>query len=225
MTKAINLDWNAIHTVFLDMDGTLLDLHFDNHFWLEHVPLRYAEKQKMPLKEAKKEIARVTKEKEGTLDWYCLRYWSKRLDLDIVALKHEISDRIAIRSNVEHFLQFLKNHTAKVVLLTNADRDSVNIKFSYVPIASYFDQIISSHDFNMAKEEAGFWDKLAEQEDFDPEHSLFIDDNLEVLREAKAHGIKYLLAIKHPDSQQAPKDTQEFVGIECFSQIVQSSNE
>ena len=219
MLKPITLDWNAIHTVFLDMDGTLLDLHFDNHFWLEHVPLRYAEKHQMPLDAAKDEVARMTKEKEGTLDWYCLSYWAKRLDLDIVALKHEISDRIAIRSNVEHFLQFLKDHTAKVVLLTNADRDSVAVKFSYAPIASYFDQIISSHDFGMAKEEAGFWDKLAEQEDFDPEHSLFIDDNLDVLREAKAHGVKHLLAIKRPDSQQAAKDTQEFEGIECFSQI------
>ncbi|HBT55971.1 MAG TPA: haloacid dehalogenase, partial [Pseudomonas sp.] len=32
------LNWNAIDTVLLDMDGTLLDLHFDNHFWLEHMP-------------------------------------------------------------------------------------------------------------------------------------------------------------------------------------------
>ena len=36
------LDWQDIHTVLLDMDGTLLDLHFDNHFWLEHLPKRYA---------------------------------------------------------------------------------------------------------------------------------------------------------------------------------------
>ncbi|MCP4043692.1 MAG: haloacid dehalogenase, partial [Gammaproteobacteria bacterium] len=34
------INWNSIHTVLLDMDGTLLDLHFDNQFWLEHVPLR-----------------------------------------------------------------------------------------------------------------------------------------------------------------------------------------
>jgi FMN phosphatase YigB (HAD superfamily) len=33
------LDWQEIKTVFLDLDGTLLDLHFDNHFWLEYVPV------------------------------------------------------------------------------------------------------------------------------------------------------------------------------------------
>jgi len=221
MHKPISLDWNSIHTVFLDMDGTLLDLHFDNHFWLEHVPLRFAEKQDISLHEAKQEVTRVTKEKEGTLDWYSLSYWAERLDLDIVGLKHEISDRIAIRANVEKFLEFLNQHTAKVVLLTNADRDSVNLKFGYAPLEKYFDQIISSHDFGIAKEEKGFWDKLAEQEDFDPQHSLFIDDHLGVLREAKAHGVKHLLAIHQPDSQQIKKDTEEFLGIECFSQLLQ----
>ena len=38
-----SLPWSDIDTVLLDMDGTLLDLHFDNHFWLEHLPQRYAE--------------------------------------------------------------------------------------------------------------------------------------------------------------------------------------
>ena len=36
--------WNQLDTVLLDMDGTLLDLHYDNYFWLEHVPRRFSEK-------------------------------------------------------------------------------------------------------------------------------------------------------------------------------------
>ena len=31
-------DWAHIDTVLLDLDGTLLDLAYDNHFWLEIVP-------------------------------------------------------------------------------------------------------------------------------------------------------------------------------------------
>ncbi|MEK9134555.1 MAG: haloacid dehalogenase, partial [Pseudomonadota bacterium] len=27
--------WNNLDTLLLDLDGTLLDLHYDNHFWLE----------------------------------------------------------------------------------------------------------------------------------------------------------------------------------------------
>ncbi len=30
------LDWDSIDTVLVDMDGTLLDLNFDNVFWREH---------------------------------------------------------------------------------------------------------------------------------------------------------------------------------------------
>ena len=33
------IDWTRIDTILLDMDGTLLDLGFDNFFWREHVPL------------------------------------------------------------------------------------------------------------------------------------------------------------------------------------------
>jgi putative hydrolase of the HAD superfamily len=220
MLSPISLDWNQIHHVFLDMDGTLLDLHFDNHFWLEHVPLRFSEKHHLPLDKAKNEVMRVTQEKEGTLDWYCLRYWSQRLDLDIIALKHEVSHKISIRNNVEKFLLFLQQQQADISLLTNADRDCVEVKFNYAKIESYFNQIISSHDLGIAKEQAGFWDKLALGKEFDPEHTLFIDDNLQVLREAQAHGVKYLLAIDYPDSQQRKKDTGEFIGIACFSQLI-----
>lgn len=34
-------NWKTIDTVLLDMDGTLLDLHFDNHFWLSLVPQEF----------------------------------------------------------------------------------------------------------------------------------------------------------------------------------------
>ena len=33
-------DWSCIEVVCLDMDGTVLDLHFDNLFWLEVLPRR-----------------------------------------------------------------------------------------------------------------------------------------------------------------------------------------
>jgi putative hydrolase of the HAD superfamily len=39
---AAAIDWSRIDTVLLDMDGTLLDLRFDNWFWQELIPSRYA---------------------------------------------------------------------------------------------------------------------------------------------------------------------------------------
>ena len=35
------LAWDEIDTVLLDMDGTLLDLHFDNHFVITSYSIHY----------------------------------------------------------------------------------------------------------------------------------------------------------------------------------------
>lgn len=218
--KPIPVDWNTIQTVFLDMDGTLLDLHFDNHFWLEHMPVQYADKHSISLDQARTTLAKITQEKEGTLDWYCLDYWQRTLDMDIVGLKHQVADKIAVRANVEGFLHHIKEQNCRLILLTNAHRKTVTLKFGYTPIQSYFDRVITSHDIGLAKEEVGFWDKLLETEDFNAKHSLFIDDNMDVLGAAENHGIAHLLAIHQPDSQQAPKDTQHYTAVECFSQLI-----
>src|SRR5882757_7567074 len=42
LRQAPRIDWSQIDTVLLDMDGTLLDLRFDNWFWQELIPRRYA---------------------------------------------------------------------------------------------------------------------------------------------------------------------------------------
>ena len=84
------LNWSLINTVLLDMDGTLLDLHYDNHFWLEHVPRRYAEKHALSLEAAKEALRGRYRQAEGTLDWYCVDYWTRELNLDIALLKEEV---------------------------------------------------------------------------------------------------------------------------------------
>ena len=218
--KAIPIDWQNINTVFLDMDGTLLDLHFDNHFWLEHMPKRYAEKHSITLEKAREQLMANYKAHEGSLKWYCLDHWQESLQMDIISLKHEVADRIAIRSNVIEFLGFLHNMEKRVVLLTNAHHKTVQLKFGYVEIEHYFDRVITAHDVGLAKEQAGFWQALQKMEDFDKEHSLFIDDNLDVLDTAKDYGINHLLAIEQPDSRQDKKDTKGFTAIACYTQLI-----
>ncbi len=218
--KAIPIDWQNINTVFLDMDGTLLDLHFDNHFWLEHMPRRYAEKHSITLEKAREYLSNNYKSHEGSLKWYCLDHWQETLQMDIVSLKHEVANRIAIRANVIEFLDYLRDMGKRVVLLTNAHQKTVKLKFGYVEIEQYFDRIITAHDVGLAKEQAGFWQALQKMEDVEKTHSLFIDDNLDVLNTAKDYGIENLLAIALPDSQQPVKETENYTAIECYTQLM-----
>ncbi|ARU54442.1 MAG: GMP/IMP nucleotidase [Pseudomonadales bacterium] len=214
-----NLDWHSINTVLLDMDGTLLDLHFDNYFWLTHLPLRYAQAQKLSLPEAHTTINQLITDQEGSLNWYCVDYWSETLGLDIGQLKEEVQHLIAFRPYVEHFLQTLQETHHRVVLVTNAHRKSLNLKLRITQLDRYFDALISSHDYGYPKEAQAFWHRLQEEEPFDPDSTLLIDDSLAVLASAREYGIKNLLSIVQPDSQKPERAISEYEAVNSFSSV------
>ena len=212
-------DWQAIDTVFLDLDGTLLDLHFDNHFWLEHVPIRYAEKHGLTADEANKTLMDRYSEVKGRLEWYCVDFWTRELELDIEQLKHETSHKIAVHPQVREFLQAIRDIGKRVVLVTNAHPASLSLKMKKTGLDIYFDRMINAHDIGLAKEHDGFWRQLHIVEPYDPATTLFIDDNLEVLESAENSGIAHLLAVANPDSQGSPVETQRYVALKSFADI------
>jgi len=214
------IDWSTIDTVLLDMDGTLLDLHFDNHFWLEHVPKRYAQAKGLDLEAATEELMGRYQAVAGTLDWYCVDHWSRELGLDIVMLKQEVSHLIALHPHVLEFLEALAAAGKRRVLVTNAHRKALTLKLDKTPLGDHLDRLLCSHDFGLPKEHAGFWGKLREVEPFDPARTLFVDDSLSVLRSAADYGIRWLLAIERPDSRQPAKDMAEFPAVADFSGLI-----
>jgi putative hydrolase of the HAD superfamily len=215
-----SLPWNAIDTVLLDMDGTLLDLHFDNHFWLQHLPQRYAEHHGISRALAEAELLPLFREHAGTLNWYCTDFWSRELKLSIRDLKREVAELIALRPDADTFLAAIRAAGKRVVLITNAHRDSLSLKLERIELAPYFDRLISSHDYGFAKEHQQFWHALQQDLAFDPARSLFIDDSLPVLRSARVYGIGHLLAVREPDSRQGPKDTEEFAAVEDYRKLL-----
>jgi len=215
------LPWQSIETVFLDMDGTLLDLHFDNHFWQEHVPLRWAEKQSLSVDEAKQALFPRFQAVEGTIDWYCVDYWSRELDLDITELKREVAHLIQIHPHVAEFLQRLAASHRRVALLTNAHEKVVALKMDRTDLAKHFDHLICAHAFRVPKEDPRFWPALAEQDNFNPETTLFVDDSLPVLQAARNFGIRHLRAVQLPDTKAPPKQTGDFIAIESFDELLQ----
>lgn len=214
------LNWSEIDTVLLDMDGTLLDLHFDNHFWQVYVPVKYAERHGLSPAEAHDECFRRYNAKAGTLDWYCVDYWTEALDLDIARLKEELAHLIQVHPDVREFLAAAKAAGKRVALVTNAHHRSLALKMQRTGLDVHFDAIHSSHSFGIAKESPAFWAELGKVEPFDPARTLLADDSLPVLRSAAAYGIRHLLAIRQPDTRQPPKDTGEFPSIHRFSEVM-----
>jgi putative hydrolase of the HAD superfamily len=214
------LDWSTIDTVLLDMDGTLLDLHFDNHFWLEHVPKRYAEIHGLDPRLASEELMGRFDAVAGTLDWYCVDHWSRELGLDIVMLKQEVAHLIAVHPHVLEFLDALGAAGKRRVLVTNAHRKSLALKLAVTPLGERLDRLLCSHDFGLPKEDPRFWARLGEVEPFDPARTLFVDDSLAVLRSARDYGIARLLAISAPDSRQERRSVEEFPAVADFSEVM-----
>ena len=213
-------DWDAIDSVFLDMDGTLLDLHFDNHFWLEHVPKRYAEKVGVSLDQAKDSLMPRYRRIQGTLDWYCVDHWSRELGLDIALLKAEVEHLIAVHPFVIDFLDALAARGKRRVLVTNAHQKSIALKMERTRLHGHLDRVICAHDLALAKESAGFWERVQGIEPFDPGRTLFVDDNLEVLRAARAFGFRWLLAITEPDSSKPAHAIDEFPALNGFKPLL-----
>jgi putative hydrolase of the HAD superfamily len=214
------IDWQQIDTVFLDMDGTLLDLNFDTYFWLEHVPQRYAEKHGVPLEQAKSQLLAQYQSLLGTINWYSIDYWTEELQLDIALLKEEVDHLIAVHPYVTDFLDAVRAAGKRVWLVTNAHMKSLELKMNRTELGGHFDRLVCAHDFGMPKEQPAFWEKLQQLEPYRPERTLLVDDSLPVLRSARDYGIGWLLAVYEPDTRQPRRDVAEFEAIETFRDIL-----
>jgi HAD superfamily hydrolase (TIGR01509 family) len=214
------LAWKNIHTVLLDMDGTLLDLHFDNHFWLEHLPKKLAEKNGISLLAAKDMMVIETEKVMGTLSWYCLDFWAEKLDIDIVEAKREIGHLISIREDSLPFIDALKASGREVILVTNAHPDSLSLKVEYTQLDQHISQLISTHEFSVTKESQFLWQRLQAKLGFNPQHTLFVDDSLGILKAAQDFGIQHLLAVSNPDSQLPTRDITEFPSVQDYRYLL-----
>jgi putative hydrolase of the HAD superfamily len=214
------VDWSAIDTVLLDMDGTLLDLRFDNWFWREVVPSRYAALHGLSAEETQRHLNPKFAAVQGTLRWYCIDYWSEQLELDIAAIKRETLAGVAFLPGAEDFLRRLRDSGKRRVLVTNAHPATLHLKNERVALSQYFDACHSTHAFECPKEDAAFWPLLVRHEGLRPQRTLFVDDSVPVLGAAREFGIGWLRAVRRPDSGLPPQDTAGFVAIDGVADLM-----
>jgi HAD superfamily hydrolase (TIGR01509 family) len=197
-------DWRRIDTVCLDMDGTVLDLRFDNLFWLEELPRRWGAARGLDRAAAMARLKPRFDAKRGTLDWYCVDHWSEELGFDVPALKHELRAEIRYLDGAPEFLDLLRATGRRVLLTTNAHPLSLRVKYAQTQLSRHFDKLVSSHEFGVPKESPQFWERLRVDHSLDLRRTLFVDDSHAVLHAALAAGVAWAYQVLQPDSTQPP---------------------
>lgn len=199
-----SVNWDAVDTVLLDMDGTLLDLHFDSYFWLQVIPGAYADSVGKTLAEVADGLRAVFERKRGTLDWYAIDFWTRELAMDVMALQRQNASRIAYLAGTVDFLRAIRAAGKRCMLVTNADRQTLALKHEHTGVGDWFEEVVSSHDFGKPKEHAGFWPEFVKKYDVMANRAVFFDDTVTVLDAAHRFGVGQVVAIAMPDSQ-APR--------------------
>lgn len=217
---AARIAWEQIDTVLVDMDGTLLDLAFDNFFWRELVPERYARLNGLSVPAAKTALAPRFDARVGTLAWYCLDHWSRDLGMDLKTLKREHRAHIRFLPGAPEFLAAVRGRGKRLCIVTNAHRDTFEVKAEQTGIDRLVDGVICSHDYRAPKESADFWASLEREVSFDAARTLLIEDSLAVLVTARAYGLEHTLAIRRPDSGEPARAIDGFVAVDGVIDLI-----
>ena len=209
-----------IETVLLDMDGTLLDLHFDDQVWNYTLPARLAVVHGESVIAARARVAATLGDVRGSLNWYCLDHWTATFGISMHALEEELAHLVAIREGTLAFLEFLCRHGYHSVLATNAHPASLARKLQLTGLAAYFSSVISAHTLGRPKEDLRFWSDLRVREQFDPATTILVDDNAAALSAARASGVRHVFGIRYPSSTGAARSYPEFASVDALSELI-----
>ena len=203
----------------LDMDGTILDLAYDNYMWMTHVPTHWAEQNGMSLDEARHHLLEKFGAAQGDLRWYCLDHWSDHLGLDVYQLHRDNHHMIDFLPGARDFLERIRDADIRVLLVTNSHQNTLDLKQEVTGLIEFFDGVHTSHEYGFAKERQEFWQALQEDTDFDPETTMFVDDSHPVLKSAATYGVAHPVAISRPDTSREPAEHDDFVSVDGISEL------
>lgn len=172
---------NHARVVSFDMDGTLTHMSFVNSVWLQGIPRLFALKNQVSFEEAqrkvKSEYDRVGKEK---LEWYDLSYWLNkfRIDFSPQQVLNSFRERIRIFEDVPRVLENLKNSGYRLIVVTNARREFVDMEMEQTGIQGFFERIFSSpSDFRLTKNGTSVYEKVCTACEISPGEMVHVGDD------------------------------------------------
>jgi len=214
-------DWNQVDDVLLDMDGTLLDRHFDNFFFEEELPRRYAAQYGLEAAEAREKLFGLYRTVEGELDWTNLHYWTKTLGIDVIAMTKEFDYMIGFLPHAEEFLRHLHVKGKRVHLVTNAHTAGVAIKVEKTGLDHHVHRIVDAFEVGYLKMRAEYWPICQRLIGFEPKRTLYLDDDESCLNAAQEYGIGHIFHSAKSSSQLPPQQSERFRSIESLAAFIQ----
>ncbi|MEE8239810.1 MAG: HAD family hydrolase [Nitrospirales bacterium] len=212
-------DWDQVDDVLLDMDGTLLDRHFDNYFFEEGLPRRYAEQQGLAFEEAKAQLLTMYRSVEGELRWADLTYWTDALGVDVVGLTRELDDLITFLPGAVEFLRVLRERGKRVVIVTNAHSAGIRIKIAKTGLDQHVDRILHAFEVGCLKMRPAFWPACQRLLGFASSRTLYIDDDESCLEAAQQYGIAHIYHSAKSSSQLPPEPSSRFPSVENLTDL------
>ncbi len=213
------VDWTEVDHVLLDMDGTLLDLAFDNDFWGQRIHEKYASIHDISVEQTVAKFEPLFKRVAGTLSWYSTDFWSQQYGYSIIGHSRAYAAGIRWLPYAKEFLHALRESDVRSTIVTNAHPDIVRLKHEITGITDLVDRTISSHTLGHAKESPNFWRQLQAELKFRPASTLFFDDSPAVLSAAIDFGIERSIAICHPDSTRPKRIPMSSLAVNNFEQL------
>jgi len=167
--------------ISFDLDGTITDISFVDSVWLEGIPRSFVSKNRISLEDAKRrvmgEYAKVGRER---LEWYDLRYWIQRLDLDVSPeeLLDSFQDKIKIYPEVVEVLEEFSCRGLRLIIVSNARREFIDLELEKTHIAHYFERVFSStSDFGLVKKTVGLYLKVCGTCGISPNEVIHVGDD------------------------------------------------
>ena len=217
------VDWTQVDHVLLDMDGTLLDLEFDNNFWGQRIHEHYARLNDISLQETVEKFTPIFRSVAGTLDWYSTDFWSDQYGYDIIEYSKIFAEGIRFLPYADVFLSALKRTGIRSTIVTNAHPDILALKNRHTGIVDRVDDAISSHSIGFAKESHHFWRHTQTRLGFNKAKTLFFDDSAAVIHAALKFGIEGSVTVCLPDTSRPKNVPQSNYAIDQFQDVWPSS--
>lgn len=221
-TTQHTMDWDQIDDVLLDMDGTLLDRHFDNFFFEEELPRRYAAMHSLEFEESRDRLMSMYRSVEGELAWTDLHYWTKRVGIDIVAMHKELDHMIGFLPGAEEFLAYVRRLGKRITIVTNAHEAGVSVKTARTGLDRHVDRIVDAFEVGYLKMRTEYWPACQRLVGFDPKRSLYVDDDENCLEAAQQFGIGRIVHSAKSSSQLPPAPSASYVSVERLSHLAHS---